>query len=178
MEESRKKRYREEGRETENDTSPAAKLPRTTTEHVSGGEAGQATDTHSRELPQPEDTATTTSIPPPVTPDRDGTPLSHHHSTASHSHQQQPVVIYIVGKKIPSGQLSHLKTVAGRKEFSLSSSMKWVEVASLSLSLSLSSSLNSVLRTVTWFSPFCSDSVTHVVSALPTLERVEAALLR
>ena len=80
------------------------------------------------------------------TPQRDREETSDEHSTSS-EHQQQgssPAVIYLVEKKIPSGQLSHLKTVARRKSFSLSTSLD--------------------------------DSVTHVVSALPSYERTEAVL--
>lgn len=72
----------------------------------------------------------------------------HHESSPPKECQQsspsQKTIIYIVEKKIPSGQLSHLGTVARRKDFDLS--------------------------------PSFDGSVTHVVSALQSYERTEAAL--
>ena len=68
----------------------------------------------------------------------------HESSPPKQSSPNHKTVIYIVEKRIPSGQLSHLRTVARRKEFDLSASFD--------------------------------GSVTHVVSALQSYERTEAAL--
>ena len=38
----------------------------------------------------------------------------------------QKCVVYIVDKKIPSAQLSHLKSVAQKKDFTLATSIKYV----------------------------------------------------
>ena len=74
--------------------------------------------------------------------------IPHHEPSPLKECQQsspsQKTVIYIVEKRIPSGQLSHLRTVARRKDFDLS--------------------------------PSFDGSVTHVVSALQSYERTEAAL--
>lgn len=71
----------------------------------------------------------------------------HESSPPKECQQSSPnhkTVIYILEKRIPSGQLSHLRTVARRKDFDLSASFD--------------------------------GSVTHVVSALQSYERTEAAL--
>ena len=79
---------------------------------------------------------------------RDEVPASPEHGQppAPSPRPSQAAVILLLGRMIPSGQLSHLKAVARRKDFNLSASLD--------------------------------DSVTHVVSALPTYERTEAALKR
>lgn len=74
-------------------------------------------------------------------------------------------LIYIVSKKIPSAQLSHLKGIAKKNKFPLSTTLWWDILC------------NYYLHGRHILDPCAlSDDVTHVVSALPSFERTQTII--
>ena len=90
-------------------------------------------------------------------------------------------LVFIVDKKISSGHLKHLKSIAARKKIPLASSYRSGMGVIIEMSVLAVSRLDPVLDCDS-FAPSPphphSDSITHVVSSLPSFECTLSALSR